>query len=110
MFDYICTACGEDWHTSAPAKSFGNKCPDCGGALAPAAGSERKMIVHLGGTTYEVREADVIEQVRRNYQRSGFVHALRFYRHLRPDDSFEDAKKTVIAWCGNLKEGSVLLV
>lgn len=110
MNDFKCVSCGQSFHGSAELEFSEHKtCPECGGALAPAEG-EKKLLVHLGTSTYEVRESDVIKQVRRNYQNKGFVHALQFYQHLRPDDSNEDAKATVTAWCGNLKEGSVLYV
>lgn len=109
MLDFKCSSCGQTFHGSAELEFSEHKdCPECGGTLSSAGVENKKMHVHIGTSVYEVREMDVIKQVRRNYQNKGFVHALQFYRHLRPDDSCQDARETVLAWCGNLKEGSVL--
>jgi hypothetical protein len=65
------------------------------------------MMVQIGGTVHDVKEDLVKEQVQKNFKGKGFIHALQFYRHLRPDDPYEDAKATVEAWCASLTEGSV---
>jgi hypothetical protein len=111
MADFKCSSCGASFHSSAELEFIPNtNCLECGGALAPAPAEDRKVRVLIGGAVCEIRESALKEQIRKNYQRSGFIHALRFYRSLFPDVGYSDAKDTVLAWCGNLKEGCVMLV
>lgn len=113
MFDFKCKSCSQSFHSSAELEfSSSTTCPECGGIITPApgTGNDRKVFVQIGSGVSEIREADLKEQIRNDYQRCGFYHALRVYRNLLQDVSYQDAKETVLSWCGNLKEGSVMLV
>jgi hypothetical protein len=66
------------------------------------------MLVHIGGTFHDVRDDDVIKQVRRNFEQYGKVIAIKFYRHLCPNVDDKEAEAAVEGWCEGLQEGSVL--